>query len=31
MYKIQTYGVYEDLWVDKEMFDNSDYPETSPY
>ena len=29
MYEIETEDVYQDLWEDKEMFDNSDYPEDS--
>ena len=31
MYEIQTDDVYKDLFVDKEKFDNSDYPEDSPF
>ena len=31
MYEIQTEDVYKDLFVDKEKFDNSDYPEDSPF
>ena len=30
-YKIETRDVYKQFWKDKEMFDNSDYPEDSPY
>ena len=31
MYEIQTEDVYKDLFIDKEKFDNSDYPEDSPF
>ena len=30
-YKIEAEDVYNDFWNDKDMFDNSDYPENSPY
>ena len=30
-YEIEADGVYKDFWNDKDMFDNSDYPENSPY
>ena len=30
-YEIETVGAYKDFWTDKDMFDNSDYPENSPY
>ena len=30
-YEIETVDAYKDLWTDKDMFDNSDYPENSPY
>ena len=30
-YEIETTDVYLDFWNDKEKFDNSDYPENSPY
>ena len=30
-YEIEAEDVYKDFWNDKEMFDNSDYPENSPY
>ena len=30
-YEIEAEDVYKDIWNDKEMFDNSDYPENSPY
>ena len=30
-YEIETEDVYKDFWNDKDMFDNSDYPESSPY
>ena len=30
-YEIETEDVYNDFWEDKEKFDNSDYPENSPY
>ena len=29
--EIETEDVYKDFWNDKDMFDNSDYPESSPY
>ena len=31
MYEIETEDVYKDFWNDKGKFDNSDYPESSPY
>ena len=30
-YEIQAEDVYKDFWNDKDKFDNSDYPESSPY
>ena len=30
-YEIEAEDVYKDLWNDKDMFDKSDYPESSPY
>ena len=30
-YEIEPEDVYKDFWNDKDMFDNSDYPESSPY
>ena len=30
-YEIETEDVYRDFWNDKDKFDNSDYPESSPY
>ena len=30
-YEIETKDVYKDFWKDKNKFDNSDYPESSPY
>ena len=30
-YEIEAEDVYNDFWNDKYMFDNSDYPENSPY
>ena len=30
-YEIEMEDVYKDFWNDKNMFDNSDYPENSPY
>ena len=30
-YKIEAEDIYMDCWTDKNMFDNSDYPESSPY
>ena len=30
-YEIKTEDVYQDFWNDKDKFDNSDYPENSPY
>ena len=30
-YEIETEDVYKDFWNDKDRFDNSDYPEDSPY
>ena len=29
-YEIEAEGVYMDFWNDKDVFDNSDYPENSP-
>ena len=29
-YEIETVDAYKDFWADKDMFDNSDYPENSP-
>ena len=29
-YEIKTDDVYKDFWNDKDIFDNSDYPENSP-
>ena len=29
--EIETVDAYKDFWTDKDMFDNSDYPENSPY
>ena len=29
--EIEAEDVYKDFWNDKDMFDNSDYPESSPY
>ena len=29
--EIEAEDVYKDFWADKDMFDNSDYPESSPY
>ena len=31
MYEIEMEDVYKDFWNDEDMFDNSDYPENSPY
>jgi len=31
IYEIQTKDVYKDFWKNKDKFDNSDYPEDSPY
>ena len=31
MYEIETKDAYKDFWNDKDKFDNSDYPESSPY
>ena len=31
IYEIEAEDVYQDFWNDKEKFDNSDYPESSPY
>ena len=31
IYEIEAEDVYKDFWNDKDMFDNSDYPENSPY
>ena len=30
-YEIEAKDVYKDFWNDKDKFDNSDYPESSPY
>ena len=30
-YEIEAEDVYQDFWYDKDKFDNSDYPENSPY
>ena len=30
-YEIEAEDVYKDFWKDKDRFDNSDYPESSPY
>ena len=30
-YEIEAEDVYQELWNDKDKFDNSDYPENSPY
>ena len=30
-YEIETENVYQNFWNDKDKFDNSDYPEKSPY
>ena len=30
-YEIEAEDIYKDFWNDKDMFDNSDYPESSPY
>ena len=30
-YKIETEDTYKDFWSDKDKFDNSEYPENSPY
>ena len=30
-YEREAEDVYKDFWNDKDMFDNSDYPESSPY
>ena len=30
-YEIEAEDVYQDFWNDKERFDNSDYPQNSPY
>ena len=30
-YEIEAEDIYKDFWNDKDMFDNSDYPENSPY
>ena len=30
-YEIEAEDIYKDFWTDKDMFDNSDYPENSPY
>ena len=30
-YEIEAEDVYADFWQDKDKFDNSDYPESSPY
>ena len=31
IYEIEAKDVYKDFWNDKDTFDNSDYPENSPY
>ena len=30
-YEIEAEDVYKDFWNNKDMFDNIDYPESSPY
>ena len=30
-YEIEAEDAYKDFWNDKDMFDNSNYPESSPY
>ena len=30
-YEIEAEDIYEDFWNDKDKFDNSDYPQNSPY
>ena len=30
-YEIEAEDIYKDFWNDKDMFDNRDYPESSPY
>ena len=30
-YEIEAEDVYQDFWYDKDKFNNSDYPENSPY
>ena len=30
-YGIETEDAYKDFWSDKDKFDNSEYPEMSPY
>ena len=30
-YEIETKDGYKDFWVNKNMFDNSEYPKDSPY
>ena len=30
-YETEAKDVYQDFWYDKDKFDNSDYPENSPY
>ena len=30
-YEITAKDVYKDFWADKDKFDNSDYPQDSPY
>ena len=30
-YEIETDDIYKDFWSDKDKFDNSEYPESSPY
>ena len=30
-YEMETEDVYKDFWSDKDKFDNSEYPENSPY
>ena len=30
-YEIEAKDIYKELWEDKQLFDNSDYPQDSPY
>lgn len=30
-YEVETKDIHTDFWNNKDMFDNSDYPEDSPY
>ena len=30
-YEIETKDIYEELWEDKQLFDNSDYPQDSKF